>query len=112
MKGRFNMANIKIVPFVIVGTIVHLGLCVAAFMPRVNCGFNDACMLAMSTPAKIFEDIMSLPLGLLVILFHAGGGRATGLTFLYPVLNSLLAVLIIWFALVRPLVRRANKKSA
>lgn len=100
------MIKIKPLPFIVIGTLIHLGLCVAVFSVRMNCNFREQCMPLL---AKVSEQILALPLYLLVLLFRVNGGGPSGFTLLYVVLNSLLAVTILWFLLVRPFVRRANK---
>jgi len=103
------MIKIKALPFIVIGTLIHLGLCVGVFSVRMNCNFREQCMPMF---AKVSEQILALPLNLLVLLFHVNGGGPGGFTLFFVLLNSLLAVTILWFVLVRPLVRRANKRSA
>ena len=102
------MKKLKVAPFIIVGTLVHLGLGFAVFSKRANCNFQAECL---STAMKVCEQILALPLNLLVEFFHLGGGEQIELLFIYPALNSFLVVTIIWALLVRPFVQRARKRA-
>jgi hypothetical protein len=101
--------KIKAFPFIAIGTVLHLGLCVTAFSARMNCNFHEQCMSAF---ARVSEQVLALPLYLFVLLFHVNGGGPGGLTLFYAVLNSILAVTILWLVLVRPFVRHAAKKNS
>jgi hypothetical protein len=107
-KIKGSMIKLKAAPFIVVGILVHLGLCVAVFSLRVNCNFRDQCM---STFARISEQILAMPLSLFFMLLRLGGGAPTGFNLLYPIINSIMAVTILWFVLVRPLMQRAARRS-
>jgi hypothetical protein len=102
------MARLKAIPFIVVGTVVHLALGVLVVGARINCDFREKCI---STTTRVVDWALSFPFAMLVALFHLGGGPITGFTLFLVLLNSLSAVTIVWFALIYPFVRRSRRRA-
>jgi hypothetical protein len=103
------MAKLKAIPFILVGTVFHLVLCLAVIATVMSCANPTACESPLT---NLWEQILGFPLSLIRMLSHQGYSPASEFSIFYIPLNSLLAVTIIWFALVRPFVRHAVKKNA
>jgi hypothetical protein len=103
------MVKLKAVPFILMGTVVHLGLCMLVVQAEVECEDRINCVSPLT---RIFEQILAFPLSLVRMLFHQNDTLANGFTIFYVIFNSLLAVAIVWFVLVWPFVRYAAKKNA
>ncbi len=102
------MNRIKALPFILIGTAVHIFLGLAVVSAQLNCGIHPHCV---PTSAGTFANILGFPLNLVTWMWQSPGGGIPSWAFLALFLNSVLAVTIIWFVLKAILKLRAKGAS-
>jgi hypothetical protein len=103
------MSKTKVIIFVLMGALVHFGLAFVLILQRISCGIQPRCVgLANEVGVKILE----FPLNAIAAILYLHELKAGGWLFIALPINSLVAVLIIWFVLVRPLINRAKRKAS
>jgi hypothetical protein len=106
------MAKRKTFAIIAAGSVLHLGLLCFLIGKGLNCEMGPSCVTAFQATAL---KVLSLPLGLIPFVMEHIAHRRINLlgplgsgAFILMALNSILAVCLIWFGLVRPLMRWRN----
>jgi hypothetical protein len=102
------MIKIKAIPFILLGTVVHVGLCIANIAADIGCDTRTNC-LSMTT--RVGAVILGFPANLVSWLWQTENAKVTSWSFVFLLLNSVLAVTILWFVLKLFLNRGANSVS-
>ena len=102
------MSKTKIVLFILLGALVHFGLTFTLILERVSCDIQPHCISAVN---EVGITILGFPLAEITKIFFPSGAKVNGWFFILLPLNSLVAVMIIWFALVGPLIKRAKRRN-
>lgn len=113
------VTKLKTLVFLLAGTFTHLGLMVAVIGARLACGIQTDCV---SLGNKIAGFILEFPLGSGVRFLHFAGvdlskshffDERSALWFFAPyVANSLVAVALIWFLLIKLFARWRRRTRA
>lgn len=101
------MTKIKAVPFILMGTMLHVGACVAVAVQFFDCDTRSECV---SPATRIFADILAFPLILVRWIWQSKDQRMSSGSYLYLLINSLLAVTIVWFV-AKPFLNRRGKQA-
>lgn len=96
-------------PVITIGGMLHLGTLIAIELPILNCEARPECI---STGNAIALRILGFPMNAIESLFNLGGRPLTQLMLLAGILNSFVAMTIVWFAVVRPIVMYARRRNA
>lgn len=88
--------KIKTLPFIFIGTIVHIGLGMAVISTQLDCGIQPNCI---PDNTKAFANILGFPLNLVTWMWQRPDGGIPSWAFLAFFVNSVLAVTTIWLVL-------------
>jgi hypothetical protein len=97
------MNKVKALPFIILGGLAHLCAVVAVNWPVLECESRTECITPVT---RVLQNILGFPLNFISRLFSSAG-PVTSLTFIAIILNSFVAMTLVWFVLIRPFVRRS-----
>jgi hypothetical protein len=84
--------------FIVGGSIVHFGLLFILILQRISCDIQPHCVSAAN---KVGVAILGFPLNVILWMLYPHGLGASSWSYLLAMINSLLAVTIIWFVAVR-----------
>jgi phosphatidylglycerophosphate synthase len=108
------MSKWKTFAIVVVGSVLHLGSICFLVAKGLNCEMRPSCVTPFDAMAL---KVLALPLGLIPIamehLFHKPVNLLVLLgpgVIAFVVLNSIAAVCLIWFGLVRPLAHWRSRR--
>ena len=101
------MSKIKLFAFVLIGALVHFGLLMAVIVSRLDCGIQPNCVSRINMMAGA---ALAFPINLFTWIFYPHGAGLGSWYFILMFINSLLAVTLIWFVLIRPFFSR-NKMA-
>ncbi|RDD80993.1 hypothetical protein DVJ77_14945 [Dyella tabacisoli] len=90
------MNKIKAIPFIVLGTIVHVMLVATVFGAYISCDTRTNCV---STATRVSATVLSFPINLVSWIWERDDARISSGSFLILLLNSVLAVTIVWFFL-------------
>jgi hypothetical protein len=99
------MSKIKATLFIFLGAMVHFGLTIALVLNGISCEMRPNCVSAAN---KVGAAILGFPLDVIMSILYPHGTRTYGWFYILMLLNSFAAVIIIWFVLIRPFVRRRS----
>lgn len=102
------MSKTKTVLFILAGTLVHFGLMFALVLQRISCDIQPNCV---STTNKVGVAILGFPMNVVMWVLYPHGARADGWFYIFALVNSLVAVTIIWFVFVRLIFGRVKRAS-
>lgn len=103
------MGRLMALPFIVIGGILHLCALFAIEIPILNCEARPECV---SDGSAVALRILGFPMDVIISIFNLGGRPLTQVMLLAGLLNSFVAMAIVWFALVRPFVVRAKRKTS
>lgn len=109
------MSRKKTVAIVGLVAVAHFGLMITLFISRMSCGMQPDCA---NSAVDILRDVLAFPLNLVTLALDKMGVDSDDLVRRYLhseivvifLLNSLLASIIIWFAVIKPLMRLVNRR--
>lgn len=88
------MTKIKAAPFILMGTILHISASVAVAAQFFDCDTRSECV---SSVTRMCADVLAFPLILVRWIWQTKDQRMSGGSYLYVLINSLLAVTLVWF---------------
>jgi hypothetical protein len=108
------MKRIRLLTLLPISVVIHFGLMFAVIVGRLDCGAQAHCITLVN---KVAGALLSFPLGLVVWSMQSVGLDPVVLTdaiwggniFVLCAVNSVLAVVLFWCFLIKPIVRRRNK---
>jgi predicted neutral ceramidase superfamily lipid hydrolase len=108
------MKRTKIFVLLLIAVLIHFGLTFAVVVGRLSCDVQVHCISRLN---EVAGAVLSFPLGLVVwVMQYVGldpdvvtGAIWGGDIFVLCVVNSILAVIIVWYALIKPITRRRKK---
>lgn len=108
------MKKVKTSVFLLIGVLVHFGLTAAIVGSRLACDAQVHCISPLNEAAG---SILSFPLGTVVWIMQKAGMDPTVLTdpiwggniLVLCCFNSILAVALAWYAVIRPMVRHQKQ---
>lgn len=95
-------SRLVVVAFILVGALVHFGLMYQVVVEGLTCGIQPHCVSRLS---EITGYLLAFPLNLVAWIFHVDPVMLGINFYILLFLNSLVAVTLIWFALIRPFSR-------
>jgi hypothetical protein len=98
MKSRLG-----VVAFILVGALVHFGLLYQVIVEGLTCGIQPHCVSRLS---EIGGYVLAFPLNLVAWVFRFDPMRLWVDFYILMFMNSLVAVTLIWFVLIRPFFSR------
>jgi hypothetical protein len=96
-------SRLSVVAFVLVGALVHFGLLYQVIVEGLTCGIQPHCVNRLS---EIGGYLLTFPLNLVAWVFRFDPVMLGVNFYILMFLNSLVAVTLIWFVLIRPFFRR------
>lgn len=107
------MSKAKTFALVLLGACIHFALTGWAVVTRLSCGEVPHCVSPVITVAS---NALALPLGLITWFLDYVGINVARIfgswLMLFFFLNSVLAVSLIWYAIIKPFVSRVRKVRA
>ena len=108
------MKKVRTSVFLLVGVLVHFSLTAAIVGSRLVCDAQVRCVTPLN---EVAGSILSFPLGTVVWIMQKAGMDPTVLTdtiwggniLVLCCFNSILAVTLAWYAVIRPMVRRQKQ---
>src|SRR6187402_709906 len=105
------MKKVRTSVFLLIGVLMHFGLTAAIVGSRLTCDDQIHCISPLN---EFAGSILSFPLGTVVWVMHKAGMDPTVLTdaiwggniLVLCCFNSILAVALAWYAVIKPKVRR------
>jgi hypothetical protein len=97
----------KKVLFIVIGTIIHFSLIFLVIVNRIGCEVQPNCVSEANT---IAGDILGFPMNVITWVLYPNGAKANGWFYILVLLNSLFAVTLLWYVLIR-FIERSNKVS-
>lgn len=102
--------RMKVFAFILIGVLIHFGLTFAIVVSRLSCGVQAQCVGFFN---EVAGAILSFPLSLIVWgMRYIGIDSAVvtdsllgGNIFALCLLNSIMAVVFVWYVLIKPVVR-------
>lgn len=106
-----SMKTIRTLTILVASALVHFGLTFAIVVARMDCGIQMHCIGRFN---EVAGAILSFPLGLLSWMMQLAGFDPSvvvdtvvgGNIFILGIINSFLAVLFVWLAVIKPIARR------
>jgi len=106
-----NKSNFKVIFYLLVGVLIHFGISVSVVVSRLACGAQPNCV---SMANEVIGDIFSFPLGVVTWVLKYFGVDMIEVVkiyldrniFLLFIINSILAVVLVWYVLIKPVLRR------
>jgi hypothetical protein len=100
--------HIKAILFILIGAAIHFALCIAVFGAYMGCEGRTTCV---PESAKIGGILLSFPMSLVSWIWQQHDMPLKNSAFYLAMLNSVLAVTIIWLLLKVTLLMNKSDKS-
>lgn len=105
------MKETRFIVLLLISALIHFGLTFAVVVARMSCDVQVHCISRLNAVAG---SILSFPLGLVVWVMQRIGFNPDVVTdviwggniFVLCMVNSIMAVVCIWYALIKPVGRR------
>jgi hypothetical protein len=109
------MSKIKTLSLIFIGSVIHFCLMLKVIADRLTCDVQPHCVSLIN---KIGGVILAFPLGWVgsaldyfSVNMNSRGAIGEVLFFSYFIINPILAVVLFWLLLIRPLVRWKKEKN-
>jgi hypothetical protein len=106
-----NKSKFKLIFYLLVGALIHFGISVSVIVSRLDCGIQPNCV---SMTNEVVGGIFSFPLGVVTWVLKYSGVDMIDVVktyldrnvFVLFIINSILAVVLVWYVLIKPVLRR------
>ena len=96
-------SRLSVIAFILVGALVHFGLLFLVIVGGLTCGIQPHCVSRLN---EIGGYLLAFPLNLVAWIFRFDPVMLAVNFYILMFLNSLVAVTLIWFVLIRPFFKR------
>jgi len=106
-----NKIKFKVILYLLVAALIHFGISVSVIVSRLDCGIQPNCV---SMTNEVVGGIFSFPLGVVTWVLKYSGVDMIDVVktyldrnvFVLFIINSILAVVLVWYVLIKPVLRR------